>query len=158
MQYMIFQYWQIILLKHYKVNDETGGLLMCFDGDVVLGISDQSYIDVDFGKDILPTKIINKGDVIALGRKAVRYRWIHKEEFSGEKEYLEKLDNLLNRLCERIEYTNQLVKRYEDVNITIDIRSDYGQIGYSLPNYIIRKLGLLDCDICFDILSGGEVE
>lgn len=51
---------------------------MYFNGDIVLGISDQSYTDVDFGKDILPTKVINKGDVIALGRRAVRHKWMHK--------------------------------------------------------------------------------
>ena len=82
---------------------------------------------------------------------------MHKEAFSGEKEYLEKLDNLLIRLCERTEYVNQLVKRYEDVNITVYIRSDFAQIGYSLPSYIIRKMALLDCDIYFDILSFGKV-
>lgn len=130
---------------------------MYFNGDIVLGISDQSYIDVDFGKDILPTKVINKGDVIALGRRAVRHKWMHKEVFTDEKEYLEKLYNLLNRLCERTEYINQLVKKYEDVNITIYIRSDFAQIGYTLPSHIIKKLVLLDCDICFDILSSGNV-
>lgn len=130
---------------------------MCFDGEIVLGISDSSYIDVDFEKDILPTKVINKGEVIALGRKAPKHKWIHKEAFYGEKEYIEKLDNLLIRLCERIEYVNQLVKRYQDVNITIYLRSDFAQIGYSLPNNIIRKMALLDCDIYFDILSFGKV-
>ncbi len=129
---------------------------MSFDGEIVLGISDSSHIDVDFGEDILPTKIINKGDAIVLGRKAFKHKWMHKEAFNGEMEYLVKLDNLLIRLCERIEYINQLVKRYEDVNITIYIRSEFAQIGYSLPSYIIRKMVLLDCDIYFDILSFGK--
>ena len=130
---------------------------MCFDGEIVLGISDSSYMDVDFGKDILPTKIINKGDVIVLGRKASKYKWMHEEVFSGEKEYLEKLNDLLAKLCERAKYINQLVKRYEDVNITIYIRSEFAQIGYFLSNYIIRKMAYLNCNIYFDILSFGEV-
>lgn len=123
----------------------------------MFGISDSSYVDVDFGKDILPTKIINKGDIIVLGRKASKYKWMHEEVFSGEKEYLEKLNDLFDKLCERAEYINQLVKRYEDVNVTIYIRSEFAQIGYFLPNYIIRKMVHLNCDIHFDILSSGKV-
>lgn len=30
---------------------------MCFDGEIVFGISNSAYVDVDFGKDILPTKV-----------------------------------------------------------------------------------------------------
>ncbi len=82
---------------------------------------------------------------------------MHKETFNDEKEYLTKLDNLLSGLCEKTEYINQLVREYEEVNITIYIRSDFAQLGYSLPGYIIKKLVLLDCDMYFDILSFGKV-
>ncbi len=53
-------------------------------------------------------------------------------------------------------------KRYDDVQ---EIKADSGmranpdftfaEIGYSIPNYILKKLSLLDCAINFRILSFG---
>lgn len=65
---------------------------MEFNGEIVFDIADAKQIKVDFGPDIIPTKTINKGDVVALGRKAPKYRWMYEIKFEGEKEYLESLD------------------------------------------------------------------
>lgn len=62
---------------------------MEFNGEIVFDIADVNHIEVDFGADISPTKTINKGDVVALGRKASKYRWIYEIKYDGEKEYFE---------------------------------------------------------------------
>lgn len=91
-----------------------------FNGEIVFTIADINCIVVDFGAEMMPTKIVNKGDVVALGRKAPRNRWL-----------------------------------YEEVSITIYMRSDFAEIGYSIPSYILKKLSLLDCTLNFEILSFG---
>lgn len=130
---------------------------MNFNGEIVFSISDINPIVVDFGTNIMPTKIINKGDVIGLGIKAPKYRWIYKIKYDGEKEYLEILEKMLNQLCEKSKYINELTKIYEEVRLDIYIRSDFAQIGYSLPSHIIQKMAVLECPIGFDILSFGMV-
>lgn len=130
---------------------------MEFNGEIVFSISDINHIVVDFGTDIIPTKIINKGDVLALGIKAPKYRWIHRIQYDGEKEYLKILEKMLDQLCEKSKYINELTKIYEEVRLDIYIRSDFAQIGYLLPSHIIQKMALLECPIGFDILSFGRV-
>lgn len=61
---------------------------MEFNGEIVFGIADANPIKVDFGEDILPTKIIDKGSIVALGRKAPKYIWTYILKYNNEKEYL----------------------------------------------------------------------
>ena len=112
---------------------------MGFNGEVVFDIADIKHIEVDFGTDMLPTKVVNKGDVVALGRKAPKFRWMYEIKYSGEKEYLDSLEKLLNQLYENREYVNYLTEIYEEVSINIYIRSDFAEIGYSLPNHLLKK-------------------
>ena len=126
-----------------------------FNGEIVFDIADIRHIEVDFGTEIMPAKIVNKDDVVALGRKAPKNRWIYKIAYSGEKEYLESLDKMITRLCDKGEYVNELVETYEEVSINVYMRSEFAEIGYSIPNYILKKLSLLDCAINFRILSFG---
>lgn len=128
---------------------------MEFNGEIVFDIADVKHIEVDFGTDILPTKTISKGDVVALGRKAPKYRWMYEIKYDGEKEYLENLEKIISQLCERREYVNQLVKIYEEVSINIYIRSDFAEIGFFLPNNILKKMSLLNCTFNFEIFSFG---
>lgn len=128
---------------------------MVINGEIVFEIADVKYIEVDFGTEIIPTKIVNKGDIVALGRKAPKYKWIYEIKYDGEKEYFNSLDKMVNQLCERKEYINQLTSRYEEVSINVYIRSDFAEIGYSLPNSILKKLSLLECTLNFEILSFG---
>lgn len=79
-------------------------------------------------------------------------------EFHGEKECLKNLEKMLNQLCKNREYVNRLTKKYEEVSITVYIRSDFAQIGYSLPNHILKKMSLLDCLFNFEIPSFGMAE
>lgn len=126
---------------------------MNFNGEIVFAIADDNPIEVDFGEDMLPTRIINKDDVIALGRKAPKYRWIYEIKYNDEQEYIEILEEMFDKLCKRKEYIKELMAKYDEVDITIYIRSEFAQIGYSLPSHILKKVSSLGCKLHFDILS-----
>lgn len=131
---------------------------MEFHGSITFDIGDEKNIDVDFGGDIIPTKTIKKGDVIFKEREAPKNRWKHILEFESEEEYYSNLERMINQLCERSEYVNQLTKIYEEVSIKIFIGSDFAQIGFFLPNHILKKIALLDCEVSIEIISFGMVE
>lgn len=131
---------------------------MQFHGSITFDIADEKDIDVDFGVDIIPMKTVKKGDVIFRGRKAPKNRWMYKLEFDNEEEFYPKLEGMINQLCERSEYVNQLTKMYEEVSINIFIGSDLAQIGLFLPNHIVKKIALLDCEVEIEMISYGMVE
>lgn len=116
---------------------------MKFHGSITFAIADEKNIDADFGADIIPTKTVKKGDVIFRGKKAPKNRWKYILEFENEEEYYSNLERMINQLCERSEYVNQLTKIYEEVSINIFIGSDFAQIGFALPNHILKKIAYL---------------
>lgn len=128
------------------------------NGEIVFDIADIKYLEVDLGAEMIPTKIVNKDDVVALGRKAPKNRWIYKISYDNEKEYIESLDKMVNQLSGKAEYINELVRKYEDVNIIIYMRSEFAEIGCSIPSHILKKLALLDCPLNFSILSFGMAQ
>jgi len=125
------------------------------NGEIAFVISDSQALDISFHSGILPTKIVNKGDGIALGRKALQNRWLSIIKFNGQEEYLEKLEVMVNQLYDERDYITQLKAMYETVSIDIYIRSEFAEIGYSLPHTIFKKLALIDCTMNFAILSFG---
>lgn len=131
---------------------------MEFHGSITFDISDEKSIDVDFGEDIIPTKTVRKGDVIFRDRRAPKNRWMYILEFENEEEYYPNLERMIDQLCKRSEYVNQLTKIYEEVSINIFIGSDFAQIGFVLPNHILKKIALLDCEVSIEIISFGMVE
>lgn len=126
-----------------------------FHGEIVFAVADEKHLEVDFGSEIMPAKIVNKDDVTALGRKAPKNRWMYKIPYSSEKEYLESLDKMAEQLSDRAEYINELTKRYEEVSITIYMRSEFAETGCFIPNYILKKLSLLDCPLELSVFSFG---
>ncbi len=126
-----------------------------FNGEIVFDIADINQLEVDFGTEIVPTKIVNKGDLVALGRKAPKNRWMYKIVYDNEKEYLESMEKMVSQLCSKAEYVNELTRTYEEVGIIINMRSEFAEIGCSIPNHILKKLSLLDCPLNFSILSFG---
>lgn len=128
---------------------------MSFNGEIIFDIADDEHIEVDFGAKILPTKVVKKDDVIALGRKAPKNRWMYEVKYDNEDEYLENLDKFIGQLYEKSEYINRLKKMYEEVSINIYIRSDFSEIGFSLPGNILKKMSLINCTINFEIFSYG---
>ena len=131
---------------------------MEFHGSITFDIGDEKNIDIDFSEDIVPTKTIKKGDVIFRERKAPKNRWMYILEFDNEEEYYFNLERMINQLCDRSKYVNQLTKIYEEVSIKIFIGSDFAQIGFFLPNHILKKIALLDCEVSIEIISFGMVE
>lgn len=130
---------------------------MNFCGEIVFSITDDDCIEVDFGTDIMPTKIIHKGDIIILRKKAPKNRWIYELKYNNEKEFIESLEKILNQLCNKRKYIKYLGEIYDEVNFSIYVRSEFAQIGFSLPSYILKKISSLDCTLNFDILSFGKV-
>lgn len=126
-----------------------------FNGEIVFEIADDKNIEVDFGTEIAPTRIVSKDDIVALGRRAPKHRWVYEIQYDGESEYFDALEKMLVLLCQKKEYVNKLTKIYEEVGLNIYIRSDFAEIGCTLPNHILKKLSLLDCDLDFEILSFG---
>lgn len=43
---------------------------MSFCGEIVFSVTNHDFIEVDFGTDIMTTKVIHKGDIIISARKA----------------------------------------------------------------------------------------
>ena len=125
------------------------------NGEIVFDIADIKHLEVDLGAEMKPTKIVNKDDVVALGRKAPKNRWLYKISYGNEKEYLESLDKMVNQLSGKAEYVNELTRTYEEVSITIYMRSEFAELGCSIPSQILKKLALLDCPLNFSVFSFG---
>ena len=125
------------------------------NGEIVFIVADVKPLDVDFGERMMPTKIVNKGDVVVLGKRAPKNKWMHKITYNSESEYLAGLEEMMCQLCSNAEYVNELVKTYEEVNIMINVRSEYAELGYTIPNHILKKMSLLDCSLDFNVLSFG---
>ncbi len=125
------------------------------NGEIVFAIADIKHLEIDFGEEIMPTKIVNKGDVVALGRKAPKNKWVYKIAYGNENEYLDSLEKMVNQLCSKAEYVNELARTYEEVSIMIYVRSEFAEIGYVIPSHILKKISLLDCSLNFSILSFG---
>lgn len=127
------------------------------EGEIVFCIADEQHLDIDFGKMLLPTRIVQKGEVIALQKKAPKNQWIYRRRFKNEKEYLGNLEKVVSLLYKHREYILRLKNIYEEISITIYIRSDYAQIGFSLPSKILGQIAQLNLSLHFDLLSFGMV-
>lgn len=128
---------------------------MDYNGEIVFSITDLNSININLGSNFSPTKIINKGDMIALGKSACQNQWLYIVKFNGEEEYLKELEKLTNQLNEEENYVKQILAKYDKASIDIYIRSDFAEIGYPFPSHIIKKLASLECDINFEIFSFG---
>ena len=71
-----------------------------FDGEIVFAITDEEQINVDLGVEMQPTRIVTRGDVVNLGRKAPKNRWIYEIKYNGLKEYFESLDEMIEEIGE----------------------------------------------------------
>lgn len=127
------------------------------NGEIVFAISDKKEIHVEFPNGLQPTREINVGDKVALGKVAPMNRWIYKELYEGHEGFYNTLNHIVDMLYLQREYINCLIREYDEVGITIYMRSEYGQMGFTLPSDIIRKCSVLDCPIHVDILSYGGV-
>lgn len=128
------------------------------NGSFVFSVADEKNINViEKELNVLPTKIIHKGEKISIHRIAKKNRWIYSYDFK---------DNINNNICEFLDLflknNSKILKKikasYEEVNLTIQIRSDYGQIGLIINQNILKRISKLNIDLEIDILSFGMVE
>ncbi len=90
------------------------------------------------------------------GKSAPKNIWRYDVKFK-EKTPDEALMELLDLCVNRKETLLSLKQQYE-LSIKLFIRSDFGQLGYTLPASVIKSLAQLEVDLETHILSFGGVE
>ena len=126
-----------------------------FNGEIVFTIVDENQLEVDMG--MSPTKVVKKGDIIAIGKVAQKNKWMYKITYDNEEEFVFSLEKMINKLLSKVQYVNELVNLHEEVGIVIYVRSEFGQIGYRIPRHILSKISLLNCSLEFNVVSFGMV-
>ena len=136
----------------------TRGVFM-FRGSIVFSVADSKQkVDLDFGDDIKPTKIVSKGSYVAAGKTAPYNVWLYRTNFDNDDEFAALLNRVVALLSEKKSYVRELSKIYEYVRLSIDVESEYGQVGFSIPPDIVSQIAELGCELEVDIISGGMVE
>lgn len=128
------------------------------NGNISLSImSEENKLDfIDSLLDIKATKIIHKGDIIALKKISQNNIWLYSIKFD-ENQYNETIEIFMKRLIKSIDIIKELKKKYS-VTLTLHVRSEFAQMGICLDKSIIKMVSQLDLDLEIDILSFGMVE
>ena len=104
---------------------------------------------------ITPTKCVKKGKRVTLSRNAPYDIWIIKVKFNDEISFEKELEILLVKLIEKKEEIIKFKSSCNQVCINFYIRSDLGQLGFTLNPNIIQTMSYLNIEINFHILSFG---
>lgn len=128
------------------------------NGNISLSImSEENKLDfIDSLLDIKATKIIHKGDIIALKKISQNNIWLYSIKFD-ENQYNETIEIFMKRLIKSIDIIKELKKKYI-VTLTLHVRSEFAQMGICLDKSIIKMVSQLDLDLEIDVLSFGMVE
>lgn len=128
------------------------------NGNISLSImSEENKLDfIDSLLDIKATKIIHKGDIIALKKISQNNIWLYSIKFD-ENQYNETIEIFMKRLIKSIDIIKELKKKYS-VTLTLHVRSEFAQMGICLDKSIIKMVSQLDLDLEIDVLSFGMVE
>lgn len=128
------------------------------NGNISLSImSEENKLDfIDSLLDIKATKMIHKGDIIALKRISQNNIWLYSIKFD-ENQYNETIEIFMKRLIKSIDIIKELKKKYI-VTLTLYVRSEFAQLGICLDKSIIKMVSQLDLDLEIDVLSFGMVE
>lgn len=128
------------------------------NGNISLSImSEENKLDfIDSLLDIKATKIIHKGDIIAVKRISQNNIWLYSIKFD-ENQYNETIEIFMKRLIKSIDIIKELKKKYI-VTLTLYVRSEFAQVGICLEKSIIKMVSQLDLDLEIDVLSFGMVE
>lgn len=107
-----------------------------------------------------PTSTIKKGQPLRIGGSSTALYdiWRLEIELSEQSEPEDVLRQLLQKLTPSSKTINEMIEEYKEVSIHCYLRSDYGQMGVSLSNEMLRKLAVLGVSIDFHILSYGKVQ
>ena len=135
---------------------------MSVNGEIVFSISDFNLEFQEIKNNILINNyaIIRKGQSIGIlkDKKAPYDIWSCEIELSELDSINDKLLELLKALLPYSIFINKISHRYQQVCVDIYLRSEYGQIGFSLNKEIYSFLDRLGVQINFHILSFGKVE
>ena len=131
---------------------------MKFIGEIVFSIMDKNEIVIDKKMDLCATRIINTGEEVSIGKRTQKNVWIHEIKFSGEDDFQLKLKEFAKILYARKNSIGELVLKYEFVSIDIYIRSELGQLGFTIYPETLKQIGELQCDMNIHILSYGQAE
>ena len=120
-------------------------------------------LDFELIKEILPispSKIIRRGEWIGLGNniRASYDSWIYDIPAKNNVDLVGALTELLDILMPCSQAIKRIKSIYEDTSIQCYLRSDYGQIGFSLNEEILQKAAQLEIQVDFHILSFGMIE
>lgn len=102
------------------------------------------------------TKIVHRGDQVTSKRVSQKNIWMYSIKFDSAN-YKEEIIKFLNLFINKSEMIEQL-KKANTVMLTLQIRSEYGQIGLSLDKTITNLIADLGLNLEVDILSFGAVK
>lgn len=124
---------------------------ICIYGDVI------DFDEISKKLSLTPTKIIEKNQVIVGERIADKSIWSYKISANEG----EDLEIILRQLVEIVYLKKnvilQISEEYE-IRINCYVRSEFGQIGFSISPDIMSILSEINVEIDFHILSYGMVE
>lgn len=130
----------------------TGECVLCIYGDKL----DFDYISRNLN--IYPSRIVHMGEKITSKRVAPRDLWSYKKTISNDSDFCCTLKNLVGELIERKDFLEKEIINNNEVIVNCYIRSDMGQIGFSLDSEAVELLYKLGLKIDVHILSFGMIE
>jgi hypothetical protein len=129
------------------------------NGEFVLTIIDSRdmFIEQSFTEKFESVDLVKKGQPILANEIAEKNVWLYTVEFNSYINFAEQFRLFVNKLSENILHIDELKSRFETIKIGVFIRSDYAQLGYSVPSEILYDLAKLKLDLEFHVLSFGMV-
>jgi len=107
---------------------------------------------------VTPTKCVKKNERVTQSRNAPYDVWILKVMFNDEMSFENELGLLLAKLIEKKDEIIMFKSVYNQVCLDFYVRSDLGQLGFTLNSDIIQKISVLNIGLNFHILSLGYAE
>lgn len=129
-------------------------------GEIVFSICDKNvdFEDLRINIPIEYYKVIKRGELIANCRTAPYDIWSIEKKVDNYNDINIRLKEIINMIIPYSQYIKQALILYQEVNLDFYIRSEYGQMGFSINSDNISLLQLLGLDINFNILSYGKVD
>lgn len=104
-----------------------------------------------------PSKVRRKGELIAKDVRMKDSYWCYRVTFDGYDDLISKLEEFLSILFPYKDFVSKISEAY-DAYIFFSLRSNLGQLGFTLHPKTIRALADLNIRFEVHILSYGEVE
>lgn len=102
------------------------------------------------------TKIVCQGDKVTAKRISQKNIWIYSVKFNSTN-YNDEIKKFIKIFIKEIDKIRQIQKENTAI-ITLQIRSEFGQIGLCLDKSVLSMFSDLGLDLEVDILSFGAVK